>query len=144
MRAVISRVTSASVRVDDRVVSEIGPGLLVLLGITPSDGPAEIELTARKIADLRIFDYGGTEKSLAEIGGEVLLVSQFTLYGQIRKGRRPSWSAAAPAQVARTVYEQLADRLENVHGLIVKTGEFGAMMAVESINDGPFTLWWEC
>ena len=143
MRAVISRVASASVAVDGETVSEIGRGLLVLLGVTPGDGTWEAELTARKIADLRVFDED-TEKSVSEIGGEILLVSQFTLYGDIRKGRRPSWSHAAPGEAAEPIYEQVADQLRTAHGLTVKTGVFGAMMAVESVNDGPFTLWWEC
>ncbi|WP_054952630.1 D-aminoacyl-tRNA deacylase [Flaviflexus massiliensis] len=140
MRAVISRVTRASVTVEDRLVSEIGSGLLVLLGVAPSDGDKEIELTARKIADQRIFG----DRSAAETGKPVLLVSQFTLYGDIRKGRRPSWSHAAPGDVAEEIYERVATELRQAHGLTVETGEFGAMMAVESVNDGPFTLWWEC
>lgn len=124
-------------------VSQIGRGLLVLLGVTPSDTQREVELTARKIADLRVFD-GETEMSVTEVGGEVLVVSQFTLYGDVRKGRRPSWTTAAPGEVAEPLYEAVAERLRTVHGLPVKTGIFGAMMAVESVNDGPFTLWWEC
>lgn len=124
-------------------VSQIGRGLLVLIGVTPSDTQREVELTARKIADLRVFD-GETEMSVTEVGGEVLVVSQFTLYGDVRKGRRPSWTTAAPGEVAEPLYEAVAERLRTVHGLPVKTGIFGAMMAVESINDGPFTLWWEC
>lgn len=140
MRAVISRVASASVSVDGETVSTIGPGLLVLLGVTADDGDREIALTARKIADLRVFE----DESVTERGGEILLVSQFTLYGDIRKGRRPSWSHAAPGPIAEPVYEAVARRLESAHGLVVKTGVFGAMMAVESVNDGPFTLWWEC
>lgn len=124
-------------------VSRIGRGLLVLLGVTPSDTQREVELTARKIADLRVFD-GETEMSVTEVGGEVLVVSQFTLYGDVRKGRRPSWTTAAPGEVAEPLYEAVAERLRTVHGLPVKTGIFGAMMAVESVNDGPFTLWWEC
>ncbi|AZN30063.1 D-tyrosyl-tRNA(Tyr) deacylase [Flaviflexus salsibiostraticola] len=143
MRAVISRVSSASVSVGGERVSQIGRGLLVLLGVTPSDTQREVELTARKIADLRVFD-GETEMSVTEVGGEVLVVSQFTLYGDVRKGRRPSWTTAAPGEVAEPLYEAVAERLRTVHGLPVKTGIFGAMMAVESVNDGPFTLWWEC
>lgn len=125
-------------------MSDIGKGLLVLLGVTDTDGTAEVELTARKIADLRVFDKDGTEKSVSEIGGEVLLVSQFTLYGDVRKGRRPSWSHAAPGGVAEPIFDRVADQLRTAHGLTVGTGVFGAMMAVESVNDGPFTLWWEC
>ncbi|AZQ77252.1 D-tyrosyl-tRNA(Tyr) deacylase [Flaviflexus ciconiae] len=140
MRAVISRVTSASVSVDGITVSSIDRGLLVLLGVKPDDGDREIELTARKIADQRIFE----DRSVAEAGLPVLLVSQFTLYGDIRKGRRPSWSHAAPGDVAEPMYEKVAERLRTDHGLTVETGVFGAMMAVESVNDGPFTLWWEC
>lgn len=133
MRAVISRVTSASVSVDGSPVSSIGRGLLVLLGVKPDDGDREIELTARKIADQRIFE----DSSAAEAGLPVLLVSQFTLYGDIRKGRRPSWSHAAPGDVAEPIYEKVAERLRTDHGLTVETGVFGGMMAVESVNDGP-------
>ncbi|MEZ7897936.1 MAG: D-aminoacyl-tRNA deacylase [Flaviflexus sp.] len=140
MRAVISRVTRASVTVEDRLLSSIDRGLLVLLGVAPDDGDKEIDLTARKIADLRLFD----DRSAMEANMPVLLVSQFTLYGDIRKGRRPSWSHAAPGDVAEEIYERVASRLRDIHGLTVEVGEFGAMMAVESVNDGPFTLWWEC
>lgn len=139
MRAVMSRVSRASVSVDDTVISSIGTGLLVLLGVSSDDTDHQVDLTARKIADQRIFD----DRSAVEIGAEILLVSQFTLYGDIRKGRRPSWSHAAPGDVAEPIYEKVAERLRT-YGLTVKTGVFGEMMAVESVNDGPFTLWWEC
>ena len=121
-------------------MSSIDRGLLVLLGVAPDDGDREIDLTGRKIADLRLFD----DRSAMEANMPVLLVSQFTLYGDIRKGRRPSWSHAAPGDVAEEIYERVASRLRDIHGLTVEVGEFGAMMAVESVNDGPFTLWWEC
>lgn len=140
MRAVISRVTRAKVTLEDGTVAgEIGRGLLVLLGVSPEDGQREIELTARKIVSQRIFD----DQSAEEAGLPVLLVSQFTLYGDIRKGRRPSWSKAAPGEVAEPIYERVKTEIEK-YGVKVATGSFGAMMAVESVNDGPFTLWYEC
>ncbi|MDO5724516.1 MAG: D-aminoacyl-tRNA deacylase [Flaviflexus sp.] len=140
MRAVMSRVSRAKVTLDDGTVTgEIGRGMLVLLGVSPEDGQREIELTARKIVSQRIFD----EESLEEAGLPVLLVSQFTLYGDIRKGRRPSWSKAAPGEVAEPIYLKVKEEIEK-YGVEVATGSFGAMMQVESVNDGPFTLWYEC
>lgn len=143
MRAVISRVSSARVVLaDGSVTGEIGQGLLVLLGVTEGDDRAEIELTAKKIAGLRIFD-GETEQSVTDLGLPVLLVSQFTLYGDIKKGRRPSFTKAAGGAIAEPIYEAVATELRTAHGLVVETGKFGAEMSVESAGDGPFTIWWE-
>jgi D-tyrosyl-tRNA(Tyr) deacylase len=137
MRAVAARVTSAAVRVDGEVVGEIaGPGLLVLLGVHRDDGPAQVETMARKLHELRLLR---DERSCADTGAPLLVVSQFTLYGDTRKGRRPSWSAAAPPEVAEPLVEAVVAALRS-RGAHVETGRFGAMMAVESVNDGPFTL----
>ena len=140
MRAVLQRVTSASVTVDGEVVGRIEePGLVVLLGVTHDDGPDQVAWMARKIRDLRIMR---DEKSVADLGAPVLLVSQFTLYGEARKGRRPTWQAAAPAEVSEPVYEQVRAALAEA-GTHVETGVFGADMAVELVNDGPVTLTFE-
>ena len=136
MRAVISRVLSASVTVEDAVVGEIGPGLLVLLGVTHSDTLATAATMARKVHELRILR---EERSAAEVAAPLLVVSQFTLYGDTRKGRRPSWSAAAPPDEAEAVVDAVVEALRR-RGARVQTGRFGAMMAVESINDGPYTV----
>jgi D-tyrosyl-tRNA(Tyr) deacylase len=138
MRAVLQRVTSARVLVDDQIVGEIErPGLLAFVAATGTDGPAEIEWMARKIAELRILE---DEKSVLDVGAPVLVVSQFTLYADVRKGRRPSWSAAAPGPVAEPIVDAVVSALRE-RGVEVETGVFGAMMAVELINDGPFTIW---
>ena len=144
MRAVVQRVSRASVRVDGRTHGEIGRGLLVLLGVAPSDGEVEIEWMAEKVAGLRIFpdDEGRMNRSVTEIGGAVLVVSQFTLYGDARKGRRPSFVDAAPPEVAQPTYERVVTALR-ARGLEVATGEFGAVMDVELVNDGPVTIWLE-
>lgn len=137
MRAVLQRVTSASVVVDGEVVGAIdGPGLLVYLGVTHTDGAAEVAWMARKIRDLRILP---DEQSVGDTGGPVLVVSQFTLYGEARKGRRPTWIAAAPAAVSEPVYEAVCAALEAA-GTPVQRGVFGADMKVSSVNDGPFTV----
>ena len=137
MRAVIQRVLSASVTVDGEVVGAIDePGLLVYLGVTHDDGAAEVEWMARKIWDLRLLR---EERSLSDVGGSVLLVSQFTLYGDARKGRRPTWIAAAPGEVSEPLYEAVAAALAD-RGARVERGQFGADMRVESVNDGPVTL----
>jgi D-aminoacyl-tRNA deacylase len=137
MRAVLQRVASASVVVDGAVVGSVdGPGLLVYLGVTHGDGPAEVEWMARKIRDLRILD---GEVSVGEAGAPVLVVSQFTLYGDARKGRRPTWSAAAPGEVSEPLYEAVCVALEAA-GTHVERGVFGAHMEVSSVNDGPFTV----
>ncbi len=137
MRAVAARVTRAAVRVEGAVVGEIeGPGLLVLLGVHRDDTAAAAPLMARKLHELRILD---GERSCADIGAPLLVVSQFTLYGETRKGRRPSWSAAAPPEQAQPLVEAVVTALRE-RGAPVATGVFGAMMAVESVNDGPFTV----
>ncbi|KRB77737.1 D-tyrosyl-tRNA(Tyr) deacylase [Nocardioides sp. Root190] len=137
MRAVLQRVSSASVVVDGAVVGAIAaPGLLVYLGVTHDDGPTEVAWMARKIRDLRILD---GERSLAEIDGPALVVSQFTLYGEAQKGRRPTWSAAAPGPVSEPLYDAVCDALAQA-GTHVERGVFGADMAVASVNDGPFTV----
>ena len=142
MRAVIQRVTEARVRVGDRIVGEIGRGLLVLLGIGRDDGPEQVRYIAGKIRDARVFegeDNKPMDRSVLEIGGAVLLVSQFTLYGDMRRGRRPSFDAAAPPELARALYEDLVRELRAAP-LPVATGEFQAMMHVELVNDGPVTI----
>jgi len=137
VRAVVQRVDSARVLVDGAVVGAVdGPGLLVLVGVTHGDGPEQVATIARKVAELRIMD---DERSVLDVGGGVLVVSQFTLYGDTRKGRRPSWSAAAPGDVAEPVVQALVAALRE-RGLQVATGVFGAMMRVELVNDGPSTL----
>ena len=136
MRTVLQRVTRARVRVDGETVGEIeGPGLVALVGATHDDGPAQVDLTVRKIADLRIMR---DERSAAEIDAPVLVVSQFTLYADTRKGRRPTWNAAAPGAVAEPLVERVVEGLR-ARGLTVATGRFGAHMEVELTGDGPVT-----
>jgi D-tyrosyl-tRNA(Tyr) deacylase len=136
VRAVVQRVTSASVEVEGRVVGSIGPGLLVLLGITHDDGPTEVEAMARKLHELRVLR---EEQSCATTGAPLLVVSQFTLYGDTRKGRRPSWTAAAPGPVAEPLVENVV-AAQRKPGAQLDTGAFGADMAVSLVNDGPVTL----
>lgn len=137
MRAVVQRASRASVTVDGAVVGSFdGQGLVVLVGVTPGDGPAQVEHLARKIAELRILR---DERSAVEVGAPVLVVSQFTLYGDTRKGRRPTWNAAAPGPVAEPLVDAVVADLR-ARGLTVSTGVFGADMAVELVNDGPVTL----
>jgi D-tyrosyl-tRNA(Tyr) deacylase len=137
MRAVIQRVLSASVSVDGDVVGGIeGPGLLVYLGVTHDDGPTEVAWTARKIWDLRLLR---DERSASDVGAPVLVVSQFTLYGDARKGRRPTWQAAAPGPVSEPAYDAVCAELERL-GAHVERGRFSADMQVTSTNDGPSTL----
>jgi len=137
VRAVVQRVTRASVTVDGRVVGAVDrSGLLVLVGVTHTDGPSQSAVLARKVAGLRILR---EERSAQEAGAPVLVVSQFTLYGDARKGRRPTWSAAAPGAVAEPLVTAFAEDLRAL-GLEVATGSFGADMAVELVNDGPVTL----
>jgi D-tyrosyl-tRNA(Tyr) deacylase len=134
---VVARVSRAAVRVDGEVVGRIdGPGLLVLLGVGRDDGPDAVPVMARKLHELRIL---AGERSCAELGAPLLVISQFTLYGDTRKGRRPSWSAAAPPAQAEPLVEAVVDALRE-RGAEVATGVFGAEMAVESVNDGPFTV----
>lgn len=141
MRAVIQRVSSARVRVDGNTAGEIGAGLLVLLGVGQGDGPADAAYIAGKTRELRIFpdDDGRLNRSVVETGGGVLVVSQFTLYGDCRKGRRPSFDAAAPGPLARALYEEVVQALRNA-GVQVQTGVFQAHMEVQLVNDGPVTL----
>ena len=137
MRAVVQRVLRASVTVDGKVVGAVeGPGLLVYLGVTHSDGPEETAWTARKVWDLRLLR---DERSASDEAAPILVISQFTLYGDARKGRRPTWQAAAPGEVSEPVYDAFCAELEKL-GAHVERGVFGADMRVESVNDGPITL----
>jgi D-tyrosyl-tRNA(Tyr) deacylase len=137
MRAVIQRVLEASVTVDGKVVGAVeGPGLLVLLGVTHDDGRAQVEWLARKVWELRLLR---DEKSASDVDAPILVVSQFTLYGEARKGRRPTWAAAAPGEVSEPIYEQVCAELERL-GASVARGSFGAEMQVSLVNDGPVTL----
>ncbi len=142
MRAVLQRVSAARVCVGERETGRIGRGLLVLVGVSKEDRPADAAWLAAKIRDLRVFERDdGTpmDRSVADVGGAVLVVSQFTLYGDTRKGRRPSFDEAAPPEAARDLYEALVRELRAT-GLPVETGEFRAHMHVELVNDGPVTL----
>ncbi|WP_030014161.1 D-aminoacyl-tRNA deacylase [Curtobacterium sp. S6] len=137
MRIVLQRVLRASVTVDREIVGHIErPGLLALVGVTHQDGDPEIQKLADKTCNLRILE---DEKSCLEAGAPILAVSQFTLYGDAKKGRRPSWAGAAPSQVSEPVYDRYVDRLREL-GATVETGRFGADMSVELVNDGPVTL----
>lgn len=141
MRAVVQRVSSASVTVDGEVVGRIGRGMCVLLGVAADDADSDVAYLANKIVGLRIFhdDEGKMNRSLAEIGGAMLVVSQFTLYGDCRKGRRPSFIAAAPPERADELYRNFVDVVRE-QGIPVETGRFQAMMEVALVNDGPVTL----
>ena len=141
MRAVVQRVTSAQVSVADRVLSRIGRGLLVFLGVEREDASEDLTYVANKVRDLRIFsdEHGRMNRSAVDVGAEILVVSQFTLSGDCRRGRRPSFDHAAPPEVARAMYEAFVKALQTM-GLPVQTGEFQAMMQVELINDGPVTI----
>jgi D-tyrosyl-tRNA(Tyr) deacylase len=141
MRALLQRVTEARVTVDGNVAGEIGAGLLVLLGVSKFDTETDAEFVAQKVLNLRIFEdeNGNMNRSLVDTGGAMLVVSQFTLYGDCRKGRRPSFDAAAPAEQARALYEYFVAVARRA-GLRVETGIFQAHMAVSLVNDGPVTL----
>jgi D-tyrosyl-tRNA(Tyr) deacylase len=142
MRAVVQRVTTARVRVGDRLVGEIGRGLLAFVGIAADDAATDVRYVAGKILDMRVFDGDDgrpNHRSVIESGGSVLLVSQFTLYGDMRKGRRPSFDAAAGPDAARQLYEDLVRELATA-SIPIATGEFRATMAVELVNDGPVTI----
>ena len=142
MRALLQRSSGARVRVDGEVVGEIGAGLVVLLGVGPDDDEAVADALARRTTELRIFDDadGRTNLSLLDVGGEVLVVSQFTLYADTRRGRRPGFTGAAAPELAERLYLRFAATLREL-GVEVATGRFGAVMAVELVNDGPFTIW---
>lgn len=144
MRALLQRAKSGKVVVDGKTIAEIGPGLVILLGVGHGDGEAQAEFLAEKIANLRIFEdqQGKTNLSILEVGGEAIVVSQFTLYADTRKGRRPSFTDAALPEVAAPLVERFAELLRG-HGVPTQTGEFGAHMLVEIHNDGPVTIWLE-
>ncbi len=143
MRTVLQRVSRAQVKVDGEVVAEIGPGLVVFVGVGHTDDDPTADALARRIADLRMFrdETGRTNRSILEVGGGILIVSQFTLYADTSRGRRPGFTDAAPPELAERLYRRLADRLAEAGVTPVATGQFGAAMAVELVNDGPFTLW---
>ncbi len=142
MKAVVQRVSEASVEIDGNVVGAVGAGLLVLLGVEAGDGVAAADRLARKLAALRIFEdeAGKMNRSVLEVGGSLLVVSQFTLLADLRKGNRPSFIAAAPPEQAEPLYEHFCAALR-AQGLSVATGRFGARMAVRLVNDGPVTIW---
>lgn len=140
MKAVLTRVSSASVTVDGEIVGQIGTGLLALVGVGRDDAADAWDTMVRKIAELRILD---GELSVEDAGASVLLVSQFTLHGRTAKGRRPSWSDAAPGDIAEPIIARIAEGLR-ARGIHVEQGRFGAMMQVTSVNEGPFTVLVEC
>jgi D-aminoacyl-tRNA deacylase len=142
VRALLQRTTGARVRVGDDVVAEIGAGLVVLLGVGPDDDEAIADSLARRVTELRIFDdaEGRTNLSLMDVGGAALVVSQFTLYADTRRGRRPGFTGAAAPELAERLYLRFAATIRAL-GVEVATGRFGAVMAVELVNDGPFTIW---
>ena len=142
MRALVQRVREARVDVDGRVVGAIGPGMLVLVGVEAADGDADIRWLSAKLAGLRIFadEAGVMNRSILDVGGEMLAVSQFTLFASVRKGNRPSWSRAAPGEISRPLFEQFVRQIELDLGRSVPTGVFGAEMQVHLVNDGPVTL----
>jgi len=143
MRALAQRVREARVVVDGAVIAAIGPGLLVLAGVGADDAPADREWLAHKLVELRIFDdeRGIMNRSVRDTGGEILAVSQFTLYASTRKGNRPSWSEAAPPEIARPQFDAFVGALSERLGRAVATGAFGAHMQVALTNDGPVTIW---
>ncbi len=145
MRILIQRVKRASVTVEGQIVGQIAHGLLVLVGIAATDTISEVEWMCAKITKLRIFndDEEKMNRSLADVEGSILLVSQFTLYADAQKGLRPSYINAAPPQMAKPLYEQMLAHLKQTSGLSVEAGIFGAMMEVELVNDGPVTIWLE-
>ena len=142
MRVVLQRVKSASVAVEDEMISEVGPGLLLFVGVAVSDGEAEADWLAEKLAGLRIFndEEGKMNLSVRDVGGEVLAVSQFTLLADTKKGKRPSFVGAAPPEKAEPLFDYLCERLRAAGVVSVKTGSFGAMMSVALVNDGPVTI----
>lgn len=142
MRLVIQRVTHASVTIEGKVKSAIGPGLLILVGVESADTTDDVDWLVRKVAALRIFDdeQGVMNRSVQDINGEALVVSQFTLFASTKKGNRPSWLKAAPHNISVPLYEAFCQRLSEAMGKPVGTGEFGAEMKVELLNDGPVTI----
>ncbi len=144
MRLVLQRVKSGRVSVAGQAIAEIGTGFVILLGIGPNDGEAQARLLSEKIANLRVFEdeVGKMNRSLLDVGGQALVVSQFTLYADTRKGRRPSFTDAALPDIARPLVERFAELLREL-GVPTQTGEFGAHMLVEIANDGPVTIWLE-
>ena len=144
MRALIQRVRRGRVSVEGRVVAEIGQGVVILLGVGPQDGEDQVAYLVEKIVNLRIFEDadGKLNLSLLDIGGQVIVVSQFTLYADTRKGRRPSFTDAAPPEIAGPLVNRFAE-LVSSKGIFTQTGEFGAQMLVEIDNDGPVTIWLE-
>jgi len=145
MRVLLQRVREASVVIDGECVGSVGQGLLLLLGVTHGDTTAEADALAEKAVNLRVFDddNGVMNRSVLDIGGEILVVSQFTLYGDTRKGRRPSYVAAAPGEISEPLYEYFVQRVRDLSGLKTATGRFGADMKVSLVNDGPCTLYLE-
>ncbi len=141
MRALLQRVTYGSVSIDGEVVGEIGPGVVILLGIRQGDTENDVEYLAQKCVNLRMFadENGNLNRSLLETGGEALIISQFTLYGDTRKGRRPSFTQAARPEESEPLYDKFVEAVRR-HGVRVATGRFGAMMLVKIHNDGPVTL----
>jgi len=144
MRVILQRVNRGSVTVDGQTIAEIGRGLVVLLGIGPEDGEEQINYLVKKIANLRIFEdeQGKINRSVLDVGGAVIVVSQFTLYADTRKGRRPSFTDAAPPDIANPLVDRFAEKLADL-GVPTQTGDFGAHMQVEIHNDGPVTIWLE-
>jgi D-tyrosyl-tRNA(Tyr) deacylase len=142
MRAILQRVLSASVTVENEIIASIGGGLLVLVGKEASDTEEDLDWLAKKIAGLRLFrdETGEMNRSVLESGGEILVVSQFTLFASTKKGTRPSWHRAAGPDIARPLFEALVSKLATLLGRPVSAGRFGAMMQVASVNDGPVTL----
>ena len=144
MRVLVQRVRQGRVTVAGQVIAEIGPGLVLLVGVAPQDNDGQARYLVEKIANLRIFEdeQGKMNRSLLDMGGQAIVVSQFTLYADTRKGRRPSFTDAAPPEIARPLVERFAELLAE-QGIATQTGEFGAHMLVEIDNDGPVTLWLE-
>lgn len=145
MIALVQRVTEARVRVGGSIVAEIGSGLLILLGVHGDDGLHELDWVCRKCANLRVFadEHGRMNRSLRDVEGEALVVSQFTLYGSVGKGNRPSYNQAAPPDVAEPIFNRFVEALSDTLGRSVPTGVFGAKMDVSLVNDGPVTIWVE-
>jgi D-tyrosyl-tRNA(Tyr) deacylase len=142
VRALLQRTSEASVRIGDDVVASIGPGLMILVGVSHDDDTVIADALARRVTELRIFRdaEGRTNLSLTDVRGEVLVVSQFTLFADTRRGRRPGFTGAAPPEQAQRLYERFVAALRE-HDVRVETGRFGAEMAVSLVNDGPFTIW---